>query len=73
MTGFIVGEVKVQRQWKLHAIKPCFMGIRRHLFFYLIWRKEQTEDSHYLSMSVSLEESRNPLANGLLSIFSLVI
>ena len=29
--------------------------------------------SNYLSISVSLEESRNPLANGLLSIFNLVI
>lgn len=32
MTGFMVGAGKVQRQWKLHAIKPCFVGVKRHLF-----------------------------------------
>lgn len=32
MTGFVVGEGKVRRQWKLHAIKPCFVGKKRHLF-----------------------------------------
>lgn len=35
--------------------------------------QDQTQNPLYLSMSVSREESRNPLANGLLSIFSLVI
>lgn len=36
-------------------------------------KKTVNRNSSYLSMSVSLEESRKPLAKGLLSIFSLVI
>lgn len=44
------------------------------LLVYLIDSKQcRTQNPQYLSMSVSREESRKPLANGLLSIFSLVI
>lgn len=56
-----------------------FSGVERMLLLqtlsslYLICRESKQKVPHYLSISVSLEESRNPLAKGLLSIFNLVI
>lgn len=66
MTGLMVGEGKVQRQWKLHAVKTCFVGFKRHLLLpptLLSYLDKRTNRKFSLPLNVS-EPGRVPESFG---------